>query len=92
MWQKAAKSSHYQARALPELVAREDFKTLANVATDVGGELNSRLGAIEALAAMTGKKAQQALVDIGTNKKLDEELRRAAWRGLRRSKRRSLKK
>jgi ParB family chromosome partitioning protein len=48
----------------------------------------TRLGAIEALARMAREAAEAKLVEIGKGDgKEEEELRKAAWRGLRRSKR-----
>ena len=47
----------------------------------------ARLGAIEGLAALATDPADETLRRIGLNAKDDEELRKAAWRGLRRSKR-----
>ncbi len=85
--QTAAASSHYQPRALPQLLRASDSRTLASVATDAKSDFNTRLGALEGLAAMNNKAAEKALVSIGNDKSCDEELRKAAWRGLRRSKR-----
>ena len=84
--QNAASSPHYQPRSLLRLAKAGDVKTLATVAEDASLELNTRLGAIEGLAKMANAKAEKALVKIGNDEKADE-LRKAAWRGLRRSKR-----
>ncbi|MCA9178306.1 MAG: HEAT repeat domain-containing protein [Planctomycetales bacterium] len=80
--------AHYQAIALPLLVRAADTKTLAAVAVDDQLPEHTRLGAIEGLAWISRTEAEQQLAAIGGNEKLDEELRKAAWRGLRRSKRR----
>jgi hypothetical protein len=45
------------------------------------------LGAVEGLARLAREDAEARLVQIGKAEKEDEELRKAAWRGLRRSKR-----
>lgn len=84
--QVAAQSAHYQPRVLLRLVKARDFKTLIRVAEDAQQDLNSRLGAIEGLAKMADKEAEEALAKLGRDSRL-EELRKAAWRGLRRSKR-----
>jgi ParB family chromosome partitioning protein len=49
----------------------------------------TRLGAIEALAAIASEPAEAELRRIGgtAGAEKDEELRKAAWRGLRRSRR-----
>ena len=73
---------------MPLLVRAADTKTLAAVAVDDQLPEHTRLGAIEGLAWISRTEAEQQLAAIGGNEKLDEELRKAAWRGLRRSKRR----
>jgi ParB family chromosome partitioning protein len=45
------------------------------------------LGAIEGLAAACSEAAEAELVKIGRSEAEPEELRKAAWRGLRRSRR-----
>ena len=47
----------------------------------------ARLGAVEGLAAMAREPAEDVLRRVGMSTVEDEELRKAAWRGLRRSKR-----
>ena len=46
-----------------------------------------RMGAIEALAKIPEPAAQATLIAIGENKDEDEELRKCAWRALKRAKR-----
>jgi ParB family chromosome partitioning protein len=82
----AARSSHYQPRALLQLAKSGDHKTLATVAEDVSIDLRSRLGAIEGLAKIANSSAEKVLVSLGKSANLPE-LKKAAWRGLRRSKR-----
>ena len=83
----AAPSTHYQVRALPHLISNRDVSVLAEVASDSDANTNARLGAIEGLAVMGDKKAEKILLAIGKDEAVDEELRKAAWRALRRSKR-----
>ena len=78
---------HVQAVALPFVIASGDRKPLVAAAQDAGLPEWSRLGAIEALAAMADEAAEDDLAKLGKTKALDEELRKAAWRGLRRSRR-----
>jgi len=47
----------------------------------------ARLGAVEGLAAMAREPAEEILRRVGLRTDEDEEFRKAAWRGLRRSKR-----
>ena len=86
-FKSAVNSAHYQPRTLPHLIAEKDFKTLASVANNEKLDLPSRLGAIEGLAKIIEKGAEKALIAIGNDESLDQGLRKAAWRGLRRSKR-----
>ena len=46
-----------------------------------------RLGAVEGLGVMAAELAEAVLVEIGTAMDDDKEIRKAAWRALRRSKR-----
>jgi ParB family chromosome partitioning protein len=83
----AAVQVHYQGMAVPHLAARNDVAGLAAVAGNRGFPEEARLGAIEGLAAAASEAAEAELVRIGTATDEPEELRKAAWRGLRRSKR-----
>jgi ParB family chromosome partitioning protein len=47
----------------------------------------TRLGALEGLGAMALEPAESVLRKVGSDEKEDEEIRKAAWRSLRRSKR-----
>jgi ParB family chromosome partitioning protein len=78
---------HYQGVALPHLAARGDVTGLAAVAGNPGFPEEVRIGAVEGLAAAATDKAEAELVRIGRSTSESEELRKAAWRGLRRSKR-----
>jgi ParB family chromosome partitioning protein len=83
----AAAQVHYQPVALPVLVAEKSVPTLAAVARDRKATEPARLGAIEGLGVMAAEPAEEVLVEIGTAKDDDKEIRKAAWRALRRSKR-----
>jgi ParB family transcriptional regulator, chromosome partitioning protein len=80
----AAGQVHYQGVALPHLIARGDVEGLSAVAADRRLPEATRLGAIEGLARLGGDAAAAKLVEIGKADKEEEELRKAAWRGLRR--------
>ncbi|HRI11349.1 MAG TPA: hypothetical protein PKW35_26205, partial [Nannocystaceae bacterium] len=86
--EQAALSAHHQGVALPHLVALGDAKALAKLLDDKKLGEGIRLGIIEALAKIATKEAQDRLVVLGTDKGEDEDLRKAAWRALRRAKRR----
>jgi ParB family chromosome partitioning protein len=83
----AAVQVHYQGVAMPHLAARNDVAGLAAVAGNRGFTEEARLGAVEGLAAAASEAAEAELVKIGTSTEAPEDLRKAAWRGLRRSKR-----
>ena len=85
--QSSASHTHYQARSLPFLVESGDAKTLNSVAKDDSLSLVARLGAVEGLAKISNTESEKHLIAIGKNESNDEDLRKAAWRGLRRSKR-----
>ena len=69
------------------MIKAGDAKTLNAVAKDEKLALVARLGAVEGLAKISSAESEKHLLAIGKNKSNDEELRKAAWRGLRRSKR-----
>jgi ParB family chromosome partitioning protein len=83
----AANQVHYQGVVLPALIDRGDVAALAAVAEDRSLPAAARLGAVEGLAAMGREPAEDVIRRIGTRGDEDEEFRKAAWRGLRRSKR-----
>ncbi len=84
---RAAASAHLQPVALPVFVAEKDVNTLATVARDRKAPEAARFGAVEGLGVMAIEPAEKVLVEIGTAKDDEKELRKAAWRALRRSKR-----
>jgi len=83
----AAANVHVQPVALPVFVAEKDVPALAAVAKDRKANEAARFGAVEGLGVMATESAEKVLVEIGTTKDDDKELRKAAWRALRRSKR-----
>jgi ParB family chromosome partitioning protein len=85
--QKAAHQAHYQGVALPLLIQRGDLSGLGTVADDRALPEVTRLGAVEGLAMLARADAEAKLLAIGQNKDEAEELRKAAWRGLKRSRR-----
>ena len=85
--QTAASQVHYQPVALPPLVAAKDVDTLAAVAKDRKKPEAARPGAIEGLGVMATEPAERTLAEVGAADGDDEDVRKAAWRALRRSKR-----
>lgn len=83
----AARQVHYQGVVLADLIDRKDVKTLAAVAEDRKLSEATRLGALEGLAAMALETAEDILRRVGTTPAEDEDLRKGALRGLRRSRR-----
>ncbi len=83
----AAGQVHYQPVALPTLIATKDVETLAEVAKDRKKPEAARLGAIEGLGVMATEAAEAVLASVGAADGDGEDVRKAAWRALRRSKR-----
>lgn len=84
---QAVRQAHYQGVALPYLVRGRDLEGLAAAAGDRSLAEAARLGAIEAIAALATEPAEDVLRQIGLDDREEEDLRKAAWRGIRRSKR-----
>jgi ParB family chromosome partitioning protein len=84
---KAAGQVHYQGVAVPYLAARRDVPALAAVANNRALSEETRLGAVEGLAAAASEPGEKQLEQIGRGLENPEALRKAAWRGLRRSRR-----
>ncbi|MBL8969477.1 MAG: hypothetical protein JNK56_02795, partial [Myxococcales bacterium] len=82
----AAGDSHRQGTALPHLVALGDSAGLIKALADTQHE-TARLGLVEALGKIADEPAMAALRKLGAAEAEDEELRKAAWRALRRAKR-----
>jgi ParB family chromosome partitioning protein len=83
----AAGQVHYQGVALPHLIARGDTETLNAVVENRKLPEATRLGAIEGLGKLANEVAEAKLRLIGGSQGEEEEIRKAAWRALRRSKR-----
>jgi ParB family chromosome partitioning protein len=84
---QAAGQVHYQGAGLSWLVRQGDVQTLAAVAWNRALPEPARLGAVEGLARLARQESEAELARLGQSEKDGEELRKAAWRGLRRSKR-----
>ncbi|MCP4137445.1 MAG: hypothetical protein GY754_41140 [bacterium] len=83
----SARQIHSQGIVLPHLVTGTDVSGLEEGLTDTELSEEARLGLIEALGAMATPESQDALVSFAKKDEEDPELRKAAWRALRRSKR-----
>jgi ParB family transcriptional regulator, chromosome partitioning protein len=83
----AVSQVHYQGVTVPHLAARRDVDGLKAVVYNASLSEETRLGAVEGLAAAASEEAEAELVRIGKAEENPEELRKAAWRGLRRSRR-----
>ncbi|WP_422929580.1 HEAT repeat domain-containing protein [Singulisphaera sp. PoT] len=83
----AAKQAHYQGVVLPSLIDRGEVATLTSVLEDKTLSEAARQGALEGLGAMALEAAEAVLRKVGSDEKEDEDIRKAAWRSLRRSKR-----
>jgi ParB family chromosome partitioning protein len=84
---RAAGQVHYQGVAVPHLAGRRDVAALAAVANNASLPEGARLGAIEGLAAAASEAAEAELQRLAGAAEIPEELRKAAGRGLRRSRR-----
>jgi ParB family chromosome partitioning protein len=83
----AATKVHTQGVALPHLVAAADVAGLAAALADKKLAETTRLGAIEALGRIATDEAFAALFAVATSTAEDEELRKAAYRAVRRGRR-----
>jgi ParB family chromosome partitioning protein len=83
----AVSQVHYQGVAVPYLATRRDVPDLAAVASNRDLTEETRLGAVEGLATAATEAAEAELAKIGQALDNPEDLRKAAWRGLRRSRR-----
>jgi ParB family chromosome partitioning protein len=83
----AAAQVHYQGVTVPHLAGRRDVATLAAVANNGTLPEAARLGAIEGLAAAATEAGEAELKRLAEAQENPEELRKAAGRGLRRSRR-----
>lgn len=83
----AVRDKSRQAVVLPLLIKEQNTKLLGEVASESKLADSLRFGAIEGLACIDAADSEKQLVKIGKDEKVDEEIRKAAWRGLRRWKR-----
>jgi ParB family chromosome partitioning protein len=83
---QAAGHLHYQGVALPALLASGDLDTLAAVLENAKLPDVTRLGALEGLARLRTLTAETRLASFAQAEQ-NEDLKKAAWRALRRSKR-----
>jgi ParB family chromosome partitioning protein len=83
----AAGQVHYQGVVVPHLADRRDVAALVAVADNGAASEETRLGAIEGLAAAASEAAEAELKRLAGALDNPEELRKAAGRGLRRSRR-----
>lgn len=82
-----AANIHVQGVVLGHLAARQDWEVLARTLRDSSLTDEVRLGALEALAASANEQVDEVLAGVGKDENEDEELRKAAWRALRRARR-----
>jgi ParB family chromosome partitioning protein len=83
----AAGQVHYQAVALPHLISRGDLDGLNTVLANTKLPLAARLGAVEGIARIGTEAAEARLAQLSKASDEDEELRKAAWRALKRAQR-----
>src|SRR5262249_43678565 len=83
----ASAQVHYQGVALPHLVEHGDLQGLSAIVDNRALPEVTRLGAVEGLAMLAREDAEAKLLQIGQSKEEEEGLRKAAWRGLKRSRR-----
>jgi ParB family transcriptional regulator, chromosome partitioning protein len=88
----AASRVHTQGTALPRLVAAGDVAGLVATLGDRSLGEATRLGAIEALSQIATDEARAPILVTARDEGEDEELRKAAWRALRRSRRSEAKR
>ena len=83
----AARQARNQGAVLPYLAQIGDVEGLTAVLEDRSLPDPDRLGALEALATLGLEAAEAPIRAVGLAEEEEEELRKAAWRALRRSKR-----
>ncbi len=79
--------AHYQASVTRVVIEQCQTDALVQVAKDNQLEDSVRLGAIESIAHIIETDSIEALAGIGKDETIDEDLRKAAWRNLRRLRR-----
>jgi ParB family chromosome partitioning protein len=83
----SARRVHTQGAALPLLIEGGDVEGLSAALADRALGEAARLGAMEALAMIATGAAEASILAVATAEDEDEELRKAAWRALRRARR-----
>lgn len=78
---------HTQGTTLPRLVAADDVQGLSATLGNRSLSEATRLGALEALSVIATDEARAPILATARDEAEDEELRKAAWRALRRSRR-----
>ena len=81
----AAGDVHRQGVVLPYLAAAADVAGLTKALADKSASETARLGLVEALARAATDDAIAALKQLAADEAEDEELRKAAWRAVRRA-------
>lgn len=84
---KGAGSIHLQGVVLGHMAENQDVDGFAATLKDDSLSDEIRLGAIEGLAEIATEAVDALLIAVGTNEEEDEELRKSAWRALRRARR-----
>ncbi|MCY1055992.1 HEAT repeat domain-containing protein [Nannocystis sp. SCPEA4] len=83
----AAGDAHRQGVVLTWLVKLGDVEGLTKALADKNASETARMALVEALGQIGDDAAFKALSKVGADEQEDEELRKAAWRALRRAKR-----
>ncbi|MGK0290469.1 MAG: ParB family chromosome partitioning protein, partial [bacterium] len=76
----------YQGVALPHLIAEKDIEGLQPVLFDTSLPETTRLGVIEGLGKIATNESLEVLVEFATQEK-EDDLKKAAWKTIRRAKR-----
>ena len=84
---KGSDSIHLQGVVLGHMANMQDVEGFAKTLKDDSLKDEVRLGAIEGLASIALPEIDDLLIQVGTNEDEDEDLRKAAWRALRRARR-----
>ena len=84
---QGAGSIHLQGVVLGHMAGDEDVEGFATTLKDASLSDEIRLGAIEGLAEIATEEVDALLIAVGANEEEDEELRKSAWRALRRARR-----
>ncbi len=82
---------HVQGIVLPRLIARGDVAGLTAVVKEKAADEPTVLGAVEALGRLGTDAAMAIVLELAKDEGRDEALRKAAWRTLRRTRRRNEK-